>query len=122
MEDVDVRGYRIPKGTLIIPNLHALHHSQETWGDPENFRPERFLSDDGQLVKRHESLVLFSVGKRVCIGETMARDQIYLFLTNILYKFQILPDNSVSNPEWKPAGAFILEPKHYNVIFKERAL
>jgi cytochrome P450 family 2 subfamily U polypeptide 1 len=122
LEEVELGGFRIPKDTLIIPNLHAVHYNPDIWGDPENFRPERFLSEDGngKTVKRNDALLAFSAGKRVCIGEALARDQVYLFMTNILSKYQVLPDPADSEPSLVPVGAFALEPQPFTVVFKER--
>lgn len=44
-------GYEIPANTPIITNLAAMNNDPDMWGDPENFRPERFLKEDGQLSK-----------------------------------------------------------------------
>ncbi|XP_036141528.1 probable cytochrome P450 304a1 [Monomorium pharaonis] len=44
-------GYEIPENTPIFINLAAIHHDSDLWGDPEVFRPERFLKEDGQLAK-----------------------------------------------------------------------
>lgn len=62
-------GYYLPKDTVIVPNLYACHHNPEIWGDPENFRPERFLSEDGSKVIRNEAFMPFSAGRRVCLGK-----------------------------------------------------
>lgn len=43
-------GYKIKKGTSIFPNIWGLHNDEKIWGDPENFRPERFLDENGQLL------------------------------------------------------------------------
>jgi len=119
-QDVKFHGYTLPKDTLVITNLHSVHHDVKTWGDPENFRPERFLSPDGKTVKRSESLIPFSTGKRVCVGEVLARDQIYVFLTNIFYKFKAVPDPKDPKPSMEPEGSFALQAKPFTVIFKER--
>ena len=50
-EDTELKGYgAIPKGTAFIINTWSLHHDKAFWGDPENFRPERFLDEDGELL------------------------------------------------------------------------
>nr|CAD7569362.1 unnamed protein product [Timema californicum] len=46
-EDTYFQGYFIPKGTMVVPNLWAAHMDPEFWGDPENFRPDRFLDEQG---------------------------------------------------------------------------
>ena len=67
-EDVTFRGYHIPKGTQVWPNLHYVHHNEETWGDPEVFKPERFLDDDGKFQKP-ENVLPFSIGKRYLLQQ-----------------------------------------------------
>jgi cytochrome P450 len=71
MADTTFHGYDIKKGTMIIANLFSVHRDPESWGDPENFRPERFLSPDGKTVIRNESSMSFSVGKRQCPGRNI---------------------------------------------------
>jgi len=63
-QDVEFKGFKIPKNTVIFANLFACHFSKATWGDPQNFRPERFLSDDEKTFSRHPNVLPFSVGKR----------------------------------------------------------
>ncbi len=58
----EFRGHFIKKDTWIYPNLWHLHHNTKTWGDPENFRPERFLSSDGKTFKKSENVMPFQIG------------------------------------------------------------
>ena len=69
MADTTFHGYDIKKDTMIIANLYSVHSDQKTWGDPENFRPERHLSRDEKTVIKNESLIPFSTGKRQCPGK-----------------------------------------------------
>ena len=55
-EGKQFRGYHIPKDTLIQPSLWLVHHNPKVWGDPENFRPERFLSEDGKKYVKSENV------------------------------------------------------------------
>ena len=68
MQDTTFHGYDIKKGTWIVANHHSIHFNKETWGDPENFRPERFLSADEKTVQKRDALIAFSVGRRQCLG------------------------------------------------------
>ncbi|KAG8179967.1 hypothetical protein JTE90_016300 [Oedothorax gibbosus] len=92
MEDIRVGGYDIPKGTTIIANNWGVHNDTNYWTDPEEFRPERFLSADGTQVNlKPESYVPFSYGKRNCPGETVAIMEILFYFVAILRKFNVLP-------------------------------
>ena len=55
-------------GTAIYANLWAVMHDKYYWKDPNEFRPERFLDNDGQF-RRDDRCVPFSLGKRYCIGQ-----------------------------------------------------
>lgn len=60
-KDIEIQGYHIPKGSMIVPLLWAIHMNEVYWENPEEFRPERFLSDDGKCVNRAE-LIPFQIG------------------------------------------------------------
>ena len=61
--DTKLAGYDIPAGTFILSNLWAVHHDPKVWKDPEEFKPERFLNEDGTAVVQREELIPFSIGK-----------------------------------------------------------
>lgn len=72
-EQVQFEGYDLPKGTIILPNLYGCQHDEATWGDPDIFRPERWLSSDGLEFKKDERSIPFSIGKRICPAEHLVR-------------------------------------------------
>jgi len=116
----DFKDYFIPKDTWIFPNLHYLHYNPKIWGDPKNFRPERFLTADGLKYQKSENLMPFQVGRRQCVGETLARDTYFLFLTNIFQKFSIKLDPNVPEPGLDPKISFILVPQQFSIIVEDR--
>ena len=65
LQDAVINGYFFPKNTTVISNIYRVHNNPKVWGDPENFRPERFLSEDGKKIVKNENLIPFSAGKRV---------------------------------------------------------
>ena len=60
-EDITFRGFFIPSGTMILPNMNSIHMDPDLWEEPERFDPGRFLDDDEHFVKREE-LIPFSIG------------------------------------------------------------
>ena len=56
-----LRGYDIPKDAIIIANLYSAHIDPHYWPEPELFRPERFLDNNGVLIRK-DGLVPFGDG------------------------------------------------------------
>lgn len=74
METTKFKGYIIPKNTIVIPSLYSVHMDEQYWKDPFEFRPERFLDSNGDLV-HHENFIPFGMGKRRCMGENLAKSR-----------------------------------------------
>ena len=118
--DVTFEGYHIKKDTVIYPNLWFIHHDEKLWNDPWNFRPERFLDSNGELLAADHDLrkawIPFSLGRRSCPGETLAMSRTFLYLTRILQEFDITPPSSgcIPNvdPRSYPPGAVLCVEKH----------
>jgi len=120
IRDQEFKGYMIPKDSLIMANAYYIHHDPAIWGDPEKFRPERFLSPDGKTFKKHDALMPFSIGRRQCLGEALARDSLFLFGTNLFQRFHIEFDKNGPDHGFESAVNFILTPKPFNIILKDR--
>ncbi|KAL5013030.1 hypothetical protein ScPMuIL_011581 [Solemya velum] len=76
--------------------FHSLIHCG---GDPEAFRPSRFLDENGQIMRaKTDKVIAFSMGRRACIGESLAKMELFLFLTAMVQKFKFLPPNGESPP------------------------
>lgn len=85
-EDTQFMGYDVPKESMVITCLWSMHMDKDFWGDPETFRPERFLEADGSL-KRKDPTLPFGAGKRLCAGETFARHHMFLFFAALVQNF-----------------------------------
>ncbi|NWW64438.1 CP1A5 protein, partial [Ifrita kowaldi] len=89
-KDTVLNGYHIPKDRCVFINQWQVNHDEKLWKDPETFSPERFLSADGTKVNKEdgEKVLMFGLGKRKCIGETIARWQVFLFLATLLQQLE----------------------------------
>lgn len=97
-EDTTLRGYSIPRNTVVYTLLQGAHMDEKVWGDPENFRPERFISNTGTLVKKDFSIP-FGAGKRVCAGETAARNSLFLIVAALYQNFTFKLPNDAKLPK-----------------------
>ncbi|KAF3851839.1 hypothetical protein F7725_005194 [Dissostichus mawsoni] len=78
--------YTFPKGTMVLPTLISVLRDESIWETPHTFNPQHFLDQDGTFRKR-EAFLPFSAGKRVCLGEQLARAELFLFFTTLLQRF-----------------------------------
>jgi len=119
-EDVEIGGFVVPANSIIIPNISEVHHDRDTWGDPDTFRPERFLDAEGQFSKS-EKVIPYSIGTRRCPGESLAKSEIYLFLTGLLQNFAFHIPNKEKGPSLEYNFGFTLLPKAFKVDIVSRS-
>ncbi|NXS91437.1 CP1A5 protein, partial [Jacana jacana] len=88
--DTVLNGYYIPKDCCVFVNQWQVNHDEKLWKDPVTFKPERFLNMEGTEVNKvdGEKVLIFGLGKRKCIGEPIARWQIFLFLSTLLQQLE----------------------------------
>ncbi|MBN3297877.1 CP2J2 protein, partial [Amia calva] len=84
--DTTIAGYDIPKGVMVLPLLMPILYDKSEYQTADRFNPEHFLDKEGKFVKR-ENVMPFSVGKRMCPGEELARMELFLFFTSFLQRF-----------------------------------
>ncbi|XP_066275065.1 steroid 17-alpha-hydroxylase/17,20 lyase-like isoform X2 [Branchiostoma lanceolatum] len=121
--DTSLRGYHIPKGTVVLPNLWALHHDPIIWKDPHNFRPERFLDESGKLIPKPFSLMPFSVGRRACPGEKMGMADTYLLMGGLVQNFTFSFPEGEMSPDFssdETGGGHVCQPAPYKVVLTYR--
>ncbi|XP_062286423.1 steroid 17-alpha-hydroxylase/17,20 lyase [Scomber scombrus] len=116
LSDTSIGDFTVRKGTRVIINLWSLHHDEKEWKNPELFDPGRFLNIEGTgLVIPSPSYLPFGAGIRVCLGEALAKMELFLFLSWILQRFtlSIPPGNSLPSLEGKFGVVF--QPVKYKV-------
>ncbi|XP_050399728.1 cytochrome P450 2C8 [Patella vulgata] len=118
-EETVINGYRIPTNAIILPNLSSVLNSKELWGDPEVFRPARFLDSETKLLKV-DAHIPFSLGKRMCLGESLARMELYIFMTMMLQSFTFSLPDTEPIPCLRGVLGITRMPHPYNIIATKR--
>ncbi|XP_044080245.1 cytochrome P450 2U1 isoform X2 [Neovison vison] len=118
-EKTVLQGYTIPKGTVILPNLWSVHRDPAIWEKPDDFYPNRFLDDQGQLIKR-ETFIPFGIGKRVCMGEQLAKMELFLMFVSLMQSFTFALPKDSKKPILTGRYGLTLAPHPFNVIISKR--
>ncbi|XP_077413245.1 cytochrome P450 2K1-like [Vanacampus margaritifer] len=110
-EDITFQGYFIKKGTIVIPLLSSVLYDESEWETPNTFNPSHFLNKEGNFVKR-DAFLPFSAGRRICLGEGLARTELFLFFTSLVQHFRFTPPPGISEDQLdlKPLVGFTLNP------------
>uniref|UniRef100_A0A8C8VR01 Unspecific monooxygenase n=1 Tax=Pelusios castaneus TaxID=367368 RepID=A0A8C8VR01_9SAUR len=110
-----LNGYLIPQDTCIFVNMYQVNHDETLWENADLFRPERFLKENGELDKSLvEKVLVFGMGIRKCLGEEIARNEIFVILTAILQQLSLekcLEDQL----DLTPIYGLSMKPKPYQI-------
>ncbi|XP_062971619.1 cytochrome P450 2D17-like [Cynocephalus volans] len=112
--DIEVQGFLIPKGTKLITNLSSVLKDENVWEKPFRFYPEHFLDAQGRFVKQ-EAFMPFSAGRRACLGEPLARMELFLFFTCLLQHFTFSVPAGQPPPSDHGRFAFLVTPTPYQL-------
>ncbi|XP_041640293.1 cytochrome P450 2U1 [Cheilinus undulatus] len=118
-QTTEFRGYTIPKGTVVVPNLWSVHRDPTVWDDPDTFNPARFLDDEGHLLRR-EYFIPFGIGRRVCMGEQLAKMELFLTVTTLLQSFKFRLAEGTPPPTLQGRFGLTLAPCSYPVCVSSR--
>ncbi|KAJ7584750.1 cytochrome P450 [Mycena floridula] len=125
-EDDVYQGYRIPAGTIVIPNLWAMLYNEAEYPDPYSFRPERFIKD-GKLDPevKDPALYLFGHGRRICPGRHMAYSSVWIAIASLLSVFEISKatdgDGNPVEPSYEYVSSLAWVPRPFKCSLKPRS-
>ena len=98
MKDIVFNNYTFKKGTLFIANLSKFLMDPDVFPLPKHFNPDRFRDENGKLI-RIEQFAPFSIGKRICMGESLAKNSIFIFFVRMLQRISFQETTNRPNPD-----------------------
>ncbi|XP_071959955.1 steroid 17-alpha-hydroxylase/17,20 lyase-like [Antedon mediterranea] len=122
IKDSTIGNYKVPESTWVFINTWALHNDSKYWDSPEKFKPERFMDSTCTVKQRFPSFLPFSTGRRGCVGQVLAKAQIFLIFTWLIqnYTFEKAPgvtgDTAISG---KPQQLNV--PRPYQTVAHPRS-
>lgn len=119
--DLKMNGFLLPRHAQVVPLLHAVHMDPNLWEDPEKFNPSRFINSEGKVTKP-EYFLPFGVGRRMCLGEVLARMELFLFFSSLLHTFDIGIPEGETLPSLKGNAGVTISPNAFRVCLKQRPM
>ncbi|VDL83882.1 unnamed protein product [Nippostrongylus brasiliensis] len=117
--DVQMGPYHLPAGTGVVAQISTVLYDKEVFPEPLTFNPSRFIDEDANL-KRIDELIPFSVGKRQCLGEGLARMELFLFFSNLLNRFELCSVDSEKPPSMEKKFGMTMKPQPFHCVAKSR--
>ncbi|XP_069088667.1 cytochrome P450 2J2-like [Pleurodeles waltl] len=111
--DTTLGGFHLPKGTTVTANMASVMHNKNLWKTPDMFNPEHFLENGG--FKKSDFFLPFSIGNRVCLGEQMAKMELFLYFTTLLQRFSFKAPKDVHLNVSKFTLGITLSPLPYKI-------
>ncbi|CAN9281390.1 unnamed protein product [Alternaria alternata] len=120
-QEDSIKGYRIPKGAMILPNNWWFTHDPAIYPDPMTFRPERYLDGSTQPDPRTWT---FGYGRRVCPGRYVADNALFTTIAQSLAVFNVekpVLNGEIVEPKVEFEAGVVSHPKPYRVSITPRS-
>ncbi|XP_023218067.1 cytochrome P450 2J6-like [Centruroides sculpturatus] len=117
--DVEYRGYILPKNAFVFVNIWAIHNDPEIWKKPEEFYPENFLDEDGNIINS-EFCIPFSIGRRSCPGENIAILEAFLYMAAFIQKYTFHPPSDKETFDLDGITTLTHYSKPFEILFRPR--
>ncbi|KAL6483882.1 hypothetical protein MHYP_G00087540 [Metynnis hypsauchen] len=118
-QPAELRGYHLPKGSEIMVNLTAILTDKDHWKYPDTFNPENFLDEKGQFCK-NDAFLPFSLGPRVCLGESLAKTELFIFFTSLIQRLKFSWPPGAPRPNMDGIVGAVRSPFPFNTICRSR--
>ncbi|KAJ7063526.1 cytochrome P450 [Mycena amicta] len=122
----EYKGYRLPAGSIVIPNTWAILHDEAVYPDPYSFKPERYLLPNGELnLDVPAPDIVFGFGRRICPGRHMANSSVWITLTSLLATFDITKavdsEGQIIEPRYDYFAGLVVMPLEFECSIKPRS-
>ncbi|XP_070569887.1 cytochrome P450 2U1-like [Ptychodera flava] len=114
VNDTQLYGYDIPKDTMVWANIWSVLREPKFWSNPETFDPSRFLDASGTF-SRSDVFIPFGIGPRICIGEQLAKMELFLVFTSVLQNYTLESDKKHPVPDLEGHVHLTLQPLTYHM-------
>ncbi len=109
VEDYEIDGYQIPRGSLVLVSMFVMHRDKRFWDDPDNFIPERWEKISTREASSRFIYFPFGGGTRRCIGEHFAWVEGVILLATIAQKCRF---KRVPSQKFALSPMITLRPKY----------
>ncbi|KAL1945441.1 hypothetical protein VTO73DRAFT_2292 [Trametes versicolor] len=123
IEDDVYRGYRIPKGSIVMGNVWGITHDPAMYPDPLAFKPERYIAEDGTFdcSTNDPSRYVFGFGRRVCPGKFFAEDLAWLTVAQFLAVMTVTIPPGCPQPKVEFVSGAISRPAPFKCDIRPRS-
>ncbi|XP_054840014.1 cytochrome P450 2J4-like [Eublepharis macularius] len=119
-KDVNIMGFLIPKGATVFPDFRSVLLEPKHWETPQEFNPNNFLDKEGKFVEKEEFLA-FGAGGRACLGEQLAKIELFIFFTNLLRTFTFQPPEGVKKISEDPVVRLVIPSQPFKICAVPRS-
>jgi cytochrome P450 len=88
-QDTVVQGYKFKTGTTFMCNLTKFLDDPKVFPEPDKFIVDRFLDETGQKLRKYDQFAPFGIGKRICMGESLAKNEMFIFFVRVIQRLKV---------------------------------
>ncbi|OAY33788.1 abscisic acid 8'-hydroxylase 4 [Manihot esculenta] len=96
-QDVEYKGFLIPKGWKVLPLFRNIHHNPDFFTDPHVFNPSRF-----EVVPKPNTFMPFGNGVHACPGNEFAKLEMLILIHHLVTKFRWEVVGSANEVQYDP--------------------